>query len=418
VRVHFSESKSRSCRFCGKPKIIPVLDLGKLSLTGVFLFKNENVPSADLVLSQCSNCKLVQLQNSYPTELLYSSNYGYESHLNSTMTKHLQSKARILEKKYLDSNAINVVVDIASNDGTFLSGFESDSILKIGIDPLINIVGDYYPTNCIKIADYFSTKTYWKNCSFSANIVTSMSVIYDLEDPVKFAQEVSEILSEGGIWHFEQSYLPLMVESTSYDTICHEHLLYLTLHDIQFMLKKAGMKLIDVTLNSINGGSIAVTAKKSSAVVEFSDPFIDFLLERERFLGFQDGTALSGFVVKSYTHRQELRKLILDYRNSGYRIIGLGASTKGNVLLQWAGLNSQLIEEIGDVNPKKFGKVTPGTNIPIVPETEALQTTGRKTIALVLPWHFRANILERSEIFLSNGGKLLFPLPNIEVVSY
>lgn len=403
------------CRLCESSNLSTLMDLGELSLTGVFLAPGEDVPTAQIVLGQCSNCNLVQLLHSYPTDLLYGANYGYESHLNLNMVSHLQTKAKILENLFIKSKKQAVVVDIASNDGTLLSGFQDKNIIKIGIDPLIELLEDYYPCNSIKIPKYFSAKAYWENFNRAADLVTSLSVIYDLEDPTKFASEVYQILSDDGIWHFEQSYLPTMVSTTSYDTICHEHLLYLTLHNIKFLLTNTGFQLIDATLNATNGGSIAITAKKSH-LNEAVDPFIDFLLTQEIKLGYQNGAAMDKFVNKALTHRDNLKDLIHNYKHLNFNIYGLGASTKGNVLLQWAGLNSSLINSIGDINPKKFGKLTPGSNIKIVPEEEILKIGDKKSIALVLPWHFRPGISVRAGSFLSNGGKLLFPLPNIEVV--
>jgi hypothetical protein len=355
------------------------------------------------------------LLHSYPPELLYGANYGYESHLNLNMVSHLQAKAKNLEKQYTRAEKQAVVVDIASNDGTLLNGYQDKNIIKIGIDPLINILEDYYPADSIKISEYFSASVYWKNFNKPADLVTSVSVIYDLEAPIKFANDVFQILSDGGIWHFEQSYLPTMVATTSYDTICHEHLLYFSLHDLRFLLNNSGFQLIDATLNSTNGGSIAITAKKSN-LVEPVDPFVDFLLAREIKLGFQNGSAMEKFVHEALTHRDDIKDIVYKYKFLDFNIFGLGASTKGNVLLQWAGLNGNFINSIGDINPKKFGKLTPGSAIPIVPEEEILKTGNKKSIALVLPWHFRSGILDRAESFLSNGGKLLFPLPNIEVV--
>ena len=406
---------TKLCRLCGNSNLSVLLDLGKLSLTGVFLAPGDNAPKAELVLAQCPNCHLVQLQHSYPPELLYGANYGYESHLNQSMVSHLQAKAKNLEKQYIKAEKKAVVVDIASNDGILLSGYQGKNITKIGIDPLINILEDYYPADSIKISAYFSANVYWENFNKPADLVSSVSVIYDLEAPIKFANDVYQILSDGGIWHFEQSYLPTMVTTNSYDTICHEHLLYFSLHDLRFLLNNSGFQLIDATLNSTNGGSIAITAKKSH-LVEQVDPFIDFLLAREIKLGFQNGSAMERFVNQALTHRDNLKDIIYSYKSLDFNIFGLGASTKGNVLLQWAELNSDIINSIGDINPKKFGKLTPGSFIPIVPEEDILKMGNKKSIALVLPWHFRLGIVDRAGSFLSNGGKLLFPLPNIEIV--
>jgi hypothetical protein len=413
--VNSVATKIKKCRICGDSGLSLLLNLGNLSLTGVFLNPGENDLKAELALAKCTNCNLVQLMHSYPSNLLYGSSYGYESHLNSSMVKHLSTKAKILQDKYVEKEDA-VIVDIASNDGTLLSAYSGNKLKLIGIDPLINTFSDRYPKSVLKIDDFFSSKSYWDKTTLSANLVTSLSVIYDLENPLLFARNIWEILADGGIWHLEQSYLPSMVETTSYDTICHEHLLYLSLHDIKFLLEAVGFSIIDATLNSINGGSIAVTAKKTRLHVN-SDPNIEFLLKREIEMGLITGEMMEKFVKNSFSHRKNLINLVSAYRDAGYEIFGLGASTKGNVLLQWAGLDTTFIKSIGEVNPKKFNKVTPGTRIPIVEEHKVLNIdVNSKRLSLVLPWHFKPVIVERAESYLSKGGKLLFPLPTIEVV--
>lgn len=404
-----------ACRICGSSKLIEQIDLGDLALSGVFMNVNEEVLKAQLVLSKCANCHLVQLKHSYPNNVLYGDSYGYESNLNPSMARHLKMKARFLERKYLSTTEA-VVVDIASNDGTLLNSYINKRLIKVGIDPLIEKISDYYPKDSIKISDFFSSTVYWEKVHKPADLVTSISVIYDLDQPIQFAKEVNEILSENGIWHFEQSYLPLMVATNSYDTICHEHLLYLTLNDIKFILDSSNFTLIDVSMNDTNGGSIAVTAQKGK-LNQLSDPNIEFTLKNERDLGFQANRAMEMFVQNANLHKKNLTDLIFSYKNCDFEIFGLGASTKGNVLLQWLGLDKSIINSIGDINPKKFGKVTPGTKIPIVNEAEILELGSKnKVISLVLPWHFRRGFIDRSEQYLLRGGKLLFPLPRIETL--
>jgi hypothetical protein len=236
-------------------------------------------------------------------------------------------------------------------------------------------------------------------------------------DPIQFAQDINKILEEGGIWHFEQSYLPTMVETLSYDTICHEHLLYLSMHDIQNLLAASGFTIISVSLNSINGGSIAVTATKNSeSAKQEPPPFVSYLLKNEFKNGYQDGSALRRFAKDAEIHRNELNELIKAYLEYGFSIFGLGASTKGNVLLQWLQLESGLIEAIGDINPRKFGRQTPGTGIEIVSEESLIEKFGKNSIALVLPWHFRDGIVQNLGEYLGRGGNLLFPLPKIQIV--
>jgi len=405
----------KTCRICNSTNLATILDFGQIALTGVFLKKGSEVDSAPLEFVICEDCGLGQLRHTYAQDALYGESYGYESHLNSSMVAHLQAKARMLEGKYLSLESAPIVVDIASNDGTLLSGYTLKNAKLVGIDPLIDTVSDCYPSESVKVKRFFSSKNYFEVVPTKANLVTSLSVLYDLDSPVKFASNVNDILKENGIWHFEQSYMPTMVDTLSYDTICHEHLLYLRLKDIVTILELSNFKLIDVTLNSINGGSIAVTAIKTSNQVEV-DPFVTHLLRKEEELGYSDGTRLRKFSLDAKQHAAELKKLIDEYMEAGYKIYGLGASTKGNALLQLCGIQSDQVECIGDINPRKFGRQTPGSCIPIVDEKLVLNSDIKKKIALVMPWHFRDGIVKKSEEYLTNGGKLLFPLPNIEVV--
>ena len=412
------EDISRSvtkCRICKVANLEVVIDFGEMALTGVFASNGKEVPRAPLILMRCKECGLVQLAHSYDLDRLYGESYGYESHLNQSMISHLHSKARILEEKYLSFDK-PIILDIASNDGTFLAGFSRNDLIKVGIDPLIEVVSNCYPQDTLKIADFFSKEIYFANMNEQCQLVTSMSVLYDLDDPRKFVSDIADILAEEGIWHFEQSYLPTMVQTLSYDTVCHEHLLYLSLHDISKLLTDSGLQILEVSLNSTNGGSIAVTAIKTKKTISMH-PFVKFLLDKEIEEGYQNGDKLREFANRAELHRTALLKLLRDLKISGSKIVGLGASTKGNVLLQWLQLDEDLLERIGDVNSRKFNKRTPGSDILIVDEKEIIDGANEKTIAVVLPWHFRDGIIIRSEALLAKGGSLLFPHPGIEIVS-
>jgi hypothetical protein len=410
------ETKIDACRICAKKSLEKVMDFGDLALTGVFLDEGKSVPRAPLELSRCSDCGLVQLAHTYDQTALYGESYGYESHLNASMVNHLKSKARALEARYLQNHQKPTIVDIASNDGTLLSGYINSDAKLVGIDPLIEVVSDFYPTNASKIKEFFTAESYFASNSEKVNLVTSLSVLYDLDDPKRFVNDIALILEEGGIWHFEQSYLPTMVDTLSYDTICHEHLLYLTLNDIRNLLDGSGMQLIDASLNAINGGSIAVTAQKMPVTYK-QTPFVSYLLNLENLKGYGTNLPVRNFAANSENHRIELKNLIEAYKSEGFEINALGASTKGNVLLQWLGLNEDYIKTVGDINPRKFGKQTPGTGIPIVDETQVLTQNQARSISIVLPWHFRNGIVVNCQSYIHNGGSLLFPLPQIEVVS-
>lgn len=414
--VGTSAAQISNCRICRSPSIEKVIDFGVLSLTGVFLEDGKQSKKEPLVLSRCIACGLVQLDHSYADKDLYTHSYGYESHLNQAMVLHLRETAHLLEESYLRDTDSAVVVDIASNDGTLLSSYKSQKMTKIGIDPLIDVVSDFYPQDVKKIKSFFSPEEYWKCESSQADLVTSLSVLYDLDDPVSFAQGVNEILKDDGIWYFEQSYLPLMLEATSYDTICHEHLLYLSLHDILNILDKSGFKVFDVKLNSVNGGSIAVTAIKANRDL-LRPQVVQEMLESEIQRGIVGGAALKEFALNCQIHTAQLKEQLSKYKSQGYDLIGFGASTKGNVLLQILNLDHNDVRAIGEVNPRKFGKETPGTCIPIVSEKELIATSGSATMALVLPWHFKESLVFSLQDYLKKGGKLIFPLPIIEVIS-
>lgn len=388
--------------------------MGSVALTGHFTPNGSTVPKLALNLAQCEDCGLVQLFNSYSHELLYGENYGYESHLNKSMQSHLINKARILEKRFLPNRSA-VVMDIASNDGTLLSGYKGIGITKIGVDPILEFLNDFYPRNTVKIPKFFDQNILDDVKPNSVDLVTSLSVLYDLERPTDFVQTVQRILKPGGVWHFEQSYLPSMLYNLSYDTICHEHLLYLSMRDIQKMLFNNGFSIIDATQNAINGGSLAITAVKEKR--NKLNPYVDYLIRKENEMGLLSGEALIDFANASKLHAQEIRSMILEFKNNGFNIHGLGASTKGNVLLNFANITSAEVDFIGDVNPKKFGKRTPGSNIEIISQDDALSVVTEQTIFLILPWHFRDNIISNCSSILERSGKFLLPLPRLEIVA-
>jgi hypothetical protein len=405
------------CRICSAQDMNSIMNFGDISLTGVFEKSGKSVPRAALELGICQKCGLVQLMHNYDLDHLYGDSYGYESHLNDSMSTHLKKKARNLENVFLRNKLNPVVVDIASNDGTLLNGYSDQVTTLVGIDPLIENLSDNYPVKSIKIPKFFSAEEYFNVLDVSATLVTSLSVLYDLNDPVEFATSVFNILDWEGIWHFEQSYLPTMINTLSYDTICHEHLLYLSLKDISNILERSGFKLYSASLNAINGGSIAITAVKTKSEVK-AVPFVNHLMEMELKQAYAGGDPIKKFSIASLEHKQRLSRLLRQYKEQDYSLVGLGASTKGNVLLQWLDLNSSDIKTIGDINPKKFKRETPGSAIPIISENQLFDEVNERTIALVLPWHFRDSILAKGDRFFKNGGSMLFPLPEIQLVRF
>ena len=240
-------------------------------------------------------------------------------------------------------------------------------------------------------------------------------MFYDLESPIAFAKQIESILAENGVWHFEQSYMPSMLRLNSYDTICHEHIEYYSLGVVKLILESAGMRLVDVAMNAVNGGSFAVTAaRRGNKSVRTNQAVIDWLLEQEDRMGLNTPRPYRDFEERVFRHRDDLTRLIKVLNADGKKVFGYGASTKGNVLLQFCGLTAVDIPVIAEVNQEKFGRVTPGTHIPIVSEQEARALN--PDYFLVLPWHFKDGILRREKEYLAGGGKFIFPFPEIEIV--
>jgi len=240
-------------------------------------------------------------------------------------------------------------------------------------------------------------------------------MFYDLDAPIAFAQQIEAILADDGIWHFEQSYMPSMLRMNSYDTICHEHLEYYSLGVVQYILKEAGLRLVDVRMNAINGGSFAVTATKAAnQSIPANAAVIDWLLEQEKRLGLDTPRPYRDFEERVFRHRDDLTRLIRALNADGKTVLGYGASTKGNVVLQFCGLTVDDIPAIAEVNEEKFGRFTPGTKIPIISEADARAM--KPDYFLLLPWHFKDGILRREQEYLSNGGKFIIPFPEIEIV--
>lgn len=402
------------CRVSGSTHLVPVLNLGHQALTGVFpRSATESVTTGPLELVWCPDSGLLQLNHSYnPTEI-YGDNYGYRSGLNQSMVRHLEAKVRRLQA-IVPLKPGDVVLDIGSNDATLLKAYQGNGLERIGIDPTGKKFERFYTSEIQLVPDFFSQENFERVTSKKAKIVTSIAMFYDLEDPVAFARQIAAVLAEDGIWHFEQSYMPSMLRTNSYDTICHEHLEYYSITAVKNVLEAAGLRVLDVQMNSVNGGSFAVTACRKGARRRSDTAMIHWLIDQEKRMGMDTPRPFREFEDRVYRHREDLRRLVTELVHDGKRIVGYGASTKGNVLLQFCGLGPDEIPAIAEVNPDKFGCVTPGTHIPIVSEEEARAL--EPDYLLVMPWHFKNGIVEREREFLESGGKMIFPFPEIEIV--
>ena len=407
-------SSLQRCRVSGSNTLVPILDLGEQALTGVFpRSPAEPITIGPLRLVWCPDSKLLQLAHSYDLGEMYGDNYGYRSGLNRSMVDHLAQKIGELERSASLSPG-DTVLDIGSNDATSLKAYQTPSLKRIGIDPTGAKFRQHYPDDIALVPDFFSSAAYRATGAAPAKIVTSIAMFYDLENPIGFAHEVEQVLAPGGLWHFEQSYMPSMLRMSSYDTVCHEHLEYYSLGVVKGILEAAGLRALDVKMNAVNGGSFGVTAVRRDDPRRGAEPVVAWLLEQEDRMGLATPRPYREFEERVYRHRVDLRRLLEALATDGKKVVGYGASTKGNVVLQFCGIGPDLVSCIAEVNEEKFGAFTPGTGIPIVSEAEARAM--RPDYFLVLPWHFRDGIVRREAEFLARGGRMIFPFPEIEIV--
>lgn len=402
------------CRISESSNLITVLSLGEQYLTGVFpKTTTENITKGPLDLVWCPDSGLLQMKQSYSLDEMYGDNYGYRSGLNVSMVRHLTNKINTLERLFRLSES-DLVIDIGSNDATSLKAYNS-KCRKVGIDPTGLKFKEYYRDGIELIPDFFSAQSFRQNFpKEKAKIITSIAMFYDLESPSNFVMDIEECLSDDGVWHFEQSYMPSMLRTNSYDTICHEHLEFYSFKVVKNLLESCNMRVIDVQMNAINGGSFAVTASKKNALHVSNIPVINWMLQQEDDMGLDTPKPYREFEERVFKHRKNLSQLIEALVADGKKVFGYGASTKGNVLLQFCNFTTTQIPFIAEVNEQKFGCFTPGTNIPIISEEEARAM--KPDYFLVLPWHFKHSILEREKQYIESGGKFIFPLPVIEIV--
>lgn len=358
-------------------------------------------------------CGLLQMEYTVPPSILYSS-YWYRSGTNQTMRNHL--KGIVQQGIELLGRQPQRVLDIGCNDGTLLSYYE-EAILKFGIDP--SVIGhEINLPNTTVVHDLFPSDELRHTLGeHRLDLITAIAMFYDLESPVEFVKGIAQFLAREGLWVFEMSYMPTMLKKCMYDTICHEHLEYYSLAVVERILSMAGMKLVKAELNDSNGGSIRCFATHQENF-NFKDPELareiarlreaefDFALDTERpYRHFQD---------RINVHREELSQLLWQLKRDNKRLHVYGASTKGNTILQWCGIDTRLIDFAAERNPQKFGARTLGTEIPIISEAESRAL--KPDYYLVLPWHFREEFLERERHTVESGTGLIFPLPHIEII--
>ena len=415
-RGSFMQSETiSSCRICVSNDLDIILDIGDHVSAGIFPAADEpDPPVGRLRLVMCRECGLAQLDRNFDPSALYHIAYGYRSGINASMRVHLAGIADEAMRS-VTFGADDFILDIASNDGTLLKAYPDGSVIRVGIDPTIAQFGKHYPSDVITVADFFDAAAYLQATGArKAKVITSIAMLYDLAEPQKFVRDVAVCLDPNGLWIFEQSYVGSMLAQNAFDTICHEHLEYYGLAQIERLLEDNDLRAVDVSFNDVNGGSFRVHACHRDASFQ-SSTRLEVARRAEQRSGNGTLAAFDAFRLRVADITGKVRHFIESEHAAGKSVYVYGASTKGNIFLQYCGLDHQIIRACADRNPEKWGRRTPGTGIPIVSEAEAREA--QPDYFLVLPWHFRAEFLEREASFLRAGGQMIFPLPEFTVVS-
>lgn len=404
------------CKICNYNNLVKVIDLGEQKNTSIFPKINElkYVNTHSIKLYLCCECGLVQLDEVTPPDTIYKTgNYGYKSSISHTMKKHLKSyHEEVISKKQPHKN--DIVLDIGSNDGTFLHFYDND-IRRIGIDP----TGKQFQTNYYDlelVTDYFSKDLFVKQFgNIKCSIITSICMFYDLPDPVKFAKDIYELLDDEGIWTCEQSYLLSMLKTNSLDTICHEHIEYYALTQIKEIADRAKLKIIDVKFNSSNGGSFRIYfAKQQSSEFNECTDLINTILKEEQEYKIKEQDTYIYFVKRCNNELNKFTTFLKNINKDGKRAYIYGASTKGNCILQYCNITDSDAKYAVERNPAKIGLCTI-TGIEII--SEETMRDDPPDYLIVLPWHFKDEIIVREKEYLDNGGQLIFYFPTFEIVT-
>ena len=417
-------TRADRCRLCGNTDLTDVLSLGEQFLASSFVRTNADNPLAatrfSLTLALCDRsknpaaCGLLQLRETVDRDLLYRE-YFYRSATNPMMREALRDIADEVQKRVIVEPG-DAILDIGCNDGTLLSFFPA-SLRRFGIDPAKNIPALEGLDPSIRIhTDYFSKDSARAvSCGIeNFKVITCIAMFYDLDDPHTFVADTKDILHPEGVWCIQLSYLRDVIANMNFFDICHEHLLYYSLATLKTLLAMHDLEVIDASTNPVNGGSlrVSVTHKKSGQIVSAN---VQRILDEETAMGLDRPQTFHAFGKKITDLKNSIVGYLKKEKERGGTVVGLGASTKGNVLLQYFGIGKDLVPYLCDRNPEKTGLRTLGTDIEVI--SEERMRAMQPSCLLVLIWFFREELLRREREYMEKGGTMLFPMPHPSLVT-
>ena len=415
-----------SCRVCGSKKLVPIMSFGNLYVSDFVdegsVVKEESRAPLEIILCNAADggCGLLQLKHTVSHEAMYR-NYWYRSGINKTMKDELADIVVKVESLVALKKG-DYVIDIGSNDSTLLRFYKEPGLNTVGFEPAKNLVDKYGREGVIKvITDFFNFSAWQKEYGDEkAKVITAIAMFYDLDDPNSFVADMVKCLDDDGLIIIQMLYLPSFIKRNAFDGICHEHLEYYSLFSLENLLARHGLEVFDAEFRPINEGSLRFYIRRkggnSPKPLPDATERVKSFREEEITMGLNNQRVYHDFVERVNTIRDEVAKFINKEHTRGKKIYVYGASTKGNTLLQYFGLDNSVITAAAERNPDKWGKKTVGTNIPIISEEQARKEN--PDYFLVLPWHFLSEFKERESEFLKNGGKFIVPLPEFEIIGY
>ena len=398
--------KISKCRLCSHKKLLKIHSFGNLYVSN-FVSKKDinNGIKAPLNLVYCKNCKLLQLQHSAPQEIMYKKFYWYRSGVTNTMKNALRNIFLTVKKmSILDKG--DTVLDIGANDGTLLKYFKREKYITIGCEPAKNLT-KFLRKNCKYVFNNFWNSKDLKEIIKTKKIkkpklITAIGMFYDLENPSRFIADAAEILDDNGVFIAQLMCLESMLKKNDLGNICHEHLEFYSFKSLKYLFEKNGLKIFKIEENDINGGSYRIFCKKNIS----------------RSINYKEKASL--FEIKKFIRRVELNKkrclsFLINAVKTGLKVHIYGASTKGNTLLQYYGINHKLIKFAAERSPEKWGKYTVGTGIKIISENDARKL--KPNYFFVMPYAFIKEFIKREKKWLMEGGKFILPYPNFKVIN-
>ena len=403
--IQLKTTERKTCRLCESSELQDILSLGTQYISN-FVEKDEIKEGiqAPLDLVQCKSCSLLQLRHTAPQELLYARHYWYRSGVTKFMKDALQDIVNSVET-VVNLKDRDCVLDLGANDGTLLACYSNKNLIRIGCEPAKNLIEQLHKNTELVIDDFWKYENFKelakKHALDKAKVITAIGMFYDMEDPNQFVQDAQKALASDGVFIAQLMCLKPMLDNNDLGNICHEHLEFYSLESLVYLFEKNGLEIFKLEENNVNGGSYRIFCRHATGNPL---PIKETISKAE----------IHAFVARVNENRDKCLAFIKAKVGEGKTVYVYGASTKGNVILQYYGLDSKLITAAAEKSPEKWGKYTVGTGIPIISEEQA--RAEQPDYFLVLPWGFFDEFYAREVNWRKKGGKFIVPLPEFRIV--